>query len=150
MSICPYNQHLCAYHDGELSAEMRQDIENHLPKCAACWAELEQFRRLSAVLAAAPVPRLSARQKQDLYALSPSVGEAVYLRIAKWTAAVAASVMLAASLWVLVKQGTTQPAADATSHWLQVAVNPPQSADPQSDAPLPDWVESNLSTADQP
>lgn len=150
MGICPYSQHLSAYHDGELPAQMRQDVEHHLPLCAACSAELEQYRQLSAALASAPWPRLSIRQKQELYALSPTVGEAVSIRIAKWTAALAASVLLAASTWVLVRQATAQPAADPTSQWLQVAVNPPQSADPQSDLALPDWVESNLSTANQP
>ena len=150
MGICPYNQHLSAYHDGELPAKMRQDIEYHLPLCGECSAELAQIRHLSAALASAPWPRLSIHQKQDLYALSPTVGEAVSIRISKWTAALAASVLLAASTWVLVRQATTQPAADQTSHWLQVAVNPPQSADPQSDLSLPDWVESNLSTTNQP
>lgn len=150
MTTCPYSEHLSAFHDGELPAQMRQDIEHHLPLCAACAAELEQLRHLSAAIASAPWPRLSIRQKQDLYALSPTVGEAVSIRISKWTAALAASVLLAASTWVLVRQATTQPAADQTSHWLQVAVSPPQSADPQSDLALPDWVETNLSTANQP
>lgn len=146
MSTCPYSQHVSAYHDGELSNGLLQDVENHLPQCAACSAELEQFRRLSAVLSAAPVPRLSAQAKENLHALAPSIGEAAYLRIAKWTTALAASVLLAASAWALLSQRGAQPQVEAQANWHQVALNPPQSADPQTDLRLPDYVETALAT----
>lgn len=149
MDACPFESQLSAYQDGELSPEKRQELERHLATCPPCAAHLDQLRRISAILSTAPVPRLSPAARQELYALSPQVGEAMYLRIAKWSTALAASIMLAASGWMLAQQRGT-PAnptrTDTAADWTQVAMNPPQSSDPQADLRLPDWVETNLST----
>lgn len=49
---------LSAYHDGELSAEVRASLDEHLQGCSPCAAELAAFRKLSAVVreAADPAP----------------------------------------------------------------------------------------------
>src|SRR5689334_24320321 len=108
MDTCSYSMQLSAYHDGELSPSEREQLERHVAACPACAAELEQFRRLSALLDTAPRPRLSDESRRELYALAPQVEEAGYLRIAKWMTAMAASVMLAASVWVMSHQPGTQ------------------------------------------
>ncbi len=41
---------LGAYHDGELRGARLRQIEAHLAECTACQAELEEIRRLSALL----------------------------------------------------------------------------------------------------
>jgi predicted anti-sigma-YlaC factor YlaD len=50
------NQMLDEYYDGELSPARRRQVEAHLAKCADCRAELEQKRRLSALLQEVPLP----------------------------------------------------------------------------------------------
>lgn len=45
---------LGAYHDGELRGRRTQQVEAHLAGCAACQAELEKLRGLSALLAESP------------------------------------------------------------------------------------------------
>jgi len=47
---------LTAYHDGELDARRRQQVEAHLPECAECRRELEALQALRQVLASEPVP----------------------------------------------------------------------------------------------
>ena len=43
-----------AYHDGELHGRRLQQVESHLAQCAACRAELETLRTLSALLQSNP------------------------------------------------------------------------------------------------
>jgi predicted anti-sigma-YlaC factor YlaD len=45
---------LGAYHDGELRGRRAQQVEAHLAGCAACRAELESLRELSALLGESP------------------------------------------------------------------------------------------------
>jgi len=44
-----------AYHDGELRGRRLRQVENHLPHCAACRAELDALRALTSLLQA-PLP----------------------------------------------------------------------------------------------
>lgn len=144
METCSYSLQLSAYHDGELPSQQRDALERHVADCAACAAELEQYRRLSALLAAAPLPRLGDESRQELYALAPQVEEAGYLRIAKWTTAMAASVMLAASVWVMSHQPGTQAFSNVPSAWEQDAINPP--TDASGDPRFAELVMNGLST----
>jgi anti-sigma factor RsiW len=128
METCSHSLQLSAYHDGELSPPQREQFERHLAGCPACADELEQFRRLSALLDAAPRPRLGDDSRRELYALAPQVEEAGFLRIAKWTTALAASVMLAASVWVMSHQPGAQAFTDVPRAWEQDAINPPSDA----------------------
>lgn len=128
MDTCPYSMQLSAYHDGEMPPGEREQFEGHLARCGACAAELDQFRRLSAILTGAPRPRLSAESREVLYSLAPQVEAAGYLRIAKWVTAMAASVMLAASVWVMSHQRGAQPFSDVPRAWEQDAINPPTDA----------------------
>jgi predicted anti-sigma-YlaC factor YlaD len=43
------------YHDGELQGRRLRQVEEHLEQCAACRTELEQLRKLSALLQESPV-----------------------------------------------------------------------------------------------
>lgn len=45
---------LAAYHDGELRGRRLQQVEEHLPECAACRAELKELQCLSALLHESP------------------------------------------------------------------------------------------------
>jgi len=50
---------LGAYYDDELNAAMRARVEAHLVSCPGCQRELDELRRLSTLLQAAPLPFLS-------------------------------------------------------------------------------------------
>ncbi len=47
---------LGAYYDGELTSNLKHQVENHLFDCETCRAELESFRELSSLLKADVVP----------------------------------------------------------------------------------------------
>ena len=52
------NEHVTAwleaYQDGELQGQRRRQVEAHLTECAACRAELERLRALTALLQESP------------------------------------------------------------------------------------------------
>lgn len=47
---------LSAYYDGELTSNLKHQVENHLQDCDTCRAELESLRELSSILKADVVP----------------------------------------------------------------------------------------------
>ena len=144
MDTCQYQNVLGAYHDGELGDGARASFEQHLSHCAPCQTELRELRRLSGFIQAAPKPQLSAQARQGLYALAPAVGEGVYLRIAEWTTALAASGLIAASLWLF----NAHPAQQNPEPGLSpVALIPPQAhdtAEVSDDPQLVDWISANV------
>ncbi|HEY8751834.1 MAG TPA: zf-HC2 domain-containing protein [Tepidisphaeraceae bacterium] len=147
MDTCQYENELDAYHDGELSDQRRVAFEQHLAACPLCASELEQMRRLTSLISSAPKRTLPAAARDDLYALAPAVGEGVYLRIAEWTTALAASVLIAASVWLFYSQ-PAQQGSEALASLSPVILNPPQMHDASEmpdDPQLIDWVTVNAS-----
>ncbi len=147
MDTCQYENELDAYHDGELSDQRRVAFEQHLAACPLCVSELEQMRRLTSLISSAPERMLPATVREDLYALAPAVGEGVYLRIAEWTTALAASVLIAASVWLFYSQ-PAQQGSEALASLSPVILNPPQMHDASEmpdDPQLIDWVTVNAS-----
>jgi anti-sigma factor RsiW len=148
MDTCPYSLQLGVFHDGELPEGERRELEQHLTgACPVCLAELAQLRRLSALLEAASWPQLSADARQGLYRLAPNVADYTYLRIAKWTTGLAASVLLAASGWMMVHQHGNTPPGDAPQPWVQFAISPPESSSAEAigaDTTFADWMMTNL------
>ena|SRR5579871_866146 len=145
MDTCQYENVLSAYHDGELSEGAKASFEQHLANCPPCRGELEQLRKLSAFMQAAPRRHLSGRAKQDLYALAPAAGEGVYLRIAEWTTALAACILIATSVW-LFKANPAQSPTDV-SVLTPVVLDPPQAhdaAEASDDPQLVDWISANV------
>jgi anti-sigma factor RsiW len=154
MSTCSYGSMVDAYHDGELPAEARIAFEKHLAQCPPCQADLAQTRQLAAFVAAAPKRVLSASARQALFDLAPLIGERAYLRIAEWTTALAASVLIAASCWLMFggKPQGGATFADNTSV-VPVFLNPPKehdAADLPDDPKLVDWVTTNVAVAQNP
>ncbi len=49
---------LGAYYDGELSGLRLRRVENHLARCATCRTELDELRKLSALLQESPVAEI--------------------------------------------------------------------------------------------
>jgi len=98
-------------------------------------------------------PHLSRLGWQHLYSLAPLVRQGTYVRIAEWTAALAASVLIAASIWMFHGSGSTSTVGAEAIGWVPVAFNPPVSHD-AGDAPedpkLADWVTTNASVGLNP
>ncbi len=57
------NEWLAAYHDGELPAYRRHQVEKHIQDCLTCRAELESFVELSSLLKTDPVPLQTPPQR---------------------------------------------------------------------------------------
>ena len=151
MEDCPYSLQLSAYHDGELNDAQRQQLEQHLQSaCPACQLELRQWRRLSSVLSSAPFPALSAEARANLMKLAPVVTEAGVIRLAEWVMALAASVLIAVSTWILIgHQKTQQAPAESLATVAPLVLNTSQytdlaTADVHADSQFDDWVVTNL------
>src|SRR4051812_18269813 len=86
-----------AYHDGECSPEVRVAIESHLADCEECTALLGDLRRMSQVVARAPLAAMPVglpdRVERRAWARA---GDRTVLRIASWLTAAAAAVLIAA------------------------------------------------------
>jgi anti-sigma factor RsiW len=145
MDTCQYDSKISAYYDGEMNEADRAAFERHLAACPPCQTELRQHRRLSEFMQLAPRKTLSERGREELYSLAPAVGEGVYLRIAEWTTALAACVLIATSLWLFHAQPVQQQKSEAVV--IQpVMMNPPtahDASDMPDDPQLVDWVTAN-------
>lgn len=103
MAPCDFRSRLNAYHDGELTAEEMELFERHVQSCGDCAAELAEIRRLSSLFddfASRPVeePAVS-RIHEAVDALDQT--ESGTLRIAGVLTALAASVLVVASVWLM-------------------------------------------------
>jgi anti-sigma factor RsiW len=57
------NEWLAAYHDGELPAYRRGQVEKHIQDCSTCRAELESFAELSSFLKVDQMPHQTPPQR---------------------------------------------------------------------------------------
>jgi len=120
MDLCPQIQSISAYHDGELSAERRAAVEQHLLECASCSSELASLKHLSARVAAeAPVTSLSPDGIRRFHRHVDQMTDRSLLRFAELLTGVAASVLVAATLWAF---RPVSVAAEPVPHWQQAAV----------------------------
>lgn len=147
MEICPYSPQISAYHDGELAGEARVQLEQHLSSaCPACALELQQWRRLSSVLLSMAIPALPERARQKLYRLAPVVREASFIRLAEWTTALAASVLIAVSAWMMVNRQSSSPSASEPAQWKtyafgdSLAITADVSSETQAEPQFVDYV----------
>ena len=144
MDTCQYESKISAYYDGEMTEADRAAFEQHLAACPPCQTELRQHRLLSQFMRLTPRKMLSTQAREDLYSLAPAVGEGVYLRIAEWTTALAACILITASLW-LVHARPAQQSPEAVV-LDPVMLNPPtlhDASDMPDDPQLVDWVTAN-------
>lgn len=107
---CQYRHRLNAYHDAELGDAEAHELERHLETCMTCQAELEEIQAVSeafaGLAASATSPAAMARAHAAADAASELIGSAaesrhVLFRVAGLLTAVAASVLLVGSAWLL-------------------------------------------------
>lgn len=151
MDTCPYSLQLSAYHDGELSEPQRTQLEQHLETaCVPCQTELRQLRRLSSIFSASPVVHLSNAARDRLNKLAPQIRDVGVIRLAEWVTALAASVLVAVSTWMLVNRQHAQPRTEPLSTETMVLATSSYTdlpTDVRSDAQFDDWVTTNLAAS---
>jgi anti-sigma factor RsiW len=127
MSVCPENNRLSAYHDGELDAPARVAVEAHLTQCPACAEELAEMAAMSNLFATAQRPHLSQIAAHRLSNRVRELFSDDVLRIARRLRAIAACVLVVCSIWLLrssnsnSRQSLTE-ASPSTPPWIDVAV----------------------------
>ena len=150
---CDRSAEVHAYYDGEMPRQQRATFEAHLADCADCRQVLAELRKVSELIAAAPLAEMSpmalARLQQSWFAAK----DRGVMRIAGWLTAVAASILIAALL--LWKRPGDEVPVRVASSWQTAAVMPP--AETQHDEASSDlvvvaqWMANDLSplSADQ-
>jgi anti-sigma factor RsiW len=146
MQPCSYIPRISAYHDGELPADRRAEIELHLRGCDQCAAELTDLRRLSQLLGAQAVPSLSPAGAQRLHGQIDEMTSRSLIRFVEMLSGVAAALLIASSLWAL---RTTSVTAEPLPPWQQAAVTlqPAASNQPQAIRTV-EWMVSELAPDD--
>ncbi len=134
---CPEELRLSAYHDGELPAADRADVDRHLLGCPPCRAYVADLGRTSAWLAtaaAASVAGLSPLARARLHRRVDATLEQGLVRFGWRLSGLAAAVVLAGSAWMTWAAGAAAPAGTATVATLPpwVAVQAAAGADPVS------------------
>jgi len=144
MSGCKNERRLSAYHDGELCAEDRADLEAHLARCPACAAELERLRRLSRLVQTAGRTAMPAPAIARLHRAVDAAPAADLRRTAEAVLALAASVLVVCGVW-LWQAGGSAEAAEAIPVWETVAARgPAQTAPAASEEQLAQWIVRDL------
>lgn len=141
----PTNLELSAYHDGELDAARRAEIDRHLLECAACLAQLSELQLLSGMFASAPMPALSEAGFRRVHAKVDSAMEQGIIRLARVLSAVAACIVLIGSFWLT--RVREQPSA--APPWIMPQNVEEVSADNVS-SPVGDWYLADASSQQRP
>jgi anti-sigma factor RsiW len=124
MSTCPKSSRLSLYHDGQLRAEQRGQIEEHLITCAECAAELDDIRYLSEQLAEAVLPPAPHSLIRRLHACADRLDQLTLARFVRRLTAIAAAVFLIAAIYMVrAQQSPARPAVELTP-WEQKAIAP--------------------------
>jgi anti-sigma factor RsiW len=102
--VCEFNSKVDAFHDGELDAATMQQFEAHLATCAPCREELRALRAMSRWIEARRPDvgvSLSDAATSRLHAEVSGVMERSLTRLAGSFAAIAASVLIAATIGLM-------------------------------------------------
>ena len=100
MHDCQFKSRLSAYHDAELDAAEIEAVNEHLPTCETCLAELATMREVAAALAAYQPEEISQIELARLHRAIDRVDDRGLLRLAGMLSAVAASVLIICMAWM--------------------------------------------------
>jgi anti-sigma factor RsiW len=103
MDACEFNSTVDAYHDGELDAAAAERFEAHVANCPSCQAELRAVRAMSQLMQTRmpATPEMPARAMARLHDEVNRVMERSLLRLAGSFAAIAATVLIAATVGLM-------------------------------------------------
>jgi anti-sigma factor RsiW len=145
---CKQIEQIHAYHDGELAPAQVAAVEAHLNDCGDCRALLGDLRRVSQLVAAAPLAEMPAHAMKRMQQTWWAAQERGVLRVASWLTAAAAAVIFAA---VLFTPGPTQRTDGVSSGTLAALMQPAEYQD-QDEAPdevvdAAQWIANDLAMA---
>jgi anti-sigma factor RsiW len=107
---------LQAYHDGELAAVERAQVEAHLNDCAECRSALAELRQLSSMFAEVSLPEIPDRAMSRMHGVwikSRVTSDRAVRRITGWMTAAAAAVLALGLLQTPITQRTTEARVDS-------------------------------------
>lgn len=118
------------YLDGELDADQRRGVDEHLKDCADCQRQLETFRAIHKALQSADYrykasDTLKARLHNELEKAAAREARPQWTR---WAAAAAVAVLATGLGWVFIPHGGTAPAEEADDAMVDSAVGQQQDA----------------------
>ena len=111
MRDCQFKTRLSAYHDAELCAADIEAVNEHLPTCETCSAELATIREVSSALATYEPESISQIELTRLHRAVDRADEGSVIRLAGMLAAVAASVLIICMAWM-----SQSPASSTIAH----------------------------------
>ncbi len=135
-----------AYHDGELDAARRNELEAHLRECMACAELLADLRRMSMAMSHAALPAMPDAAMKRFAGVWQKANDRAILRIATWFTAAAASLLFGA-LFLWPKSQPTMASRPAV--WDTVAVMPPASGDSSELVQVAQWIAEDLSMGER-
>jgi anti-sigma factor RsiW len=123
MANCGFENKIAAYHDGELDAAQRANVEMHLSQCEDCRRALSELRAMAGLLATSEQPRLSQISRFRLHRSVDAAMEQGLLRLAWMMSGIAASVLLLGSAWLMKVNDSAQAQAPAEAPpWVSVSL----------------------------
>jgi anti-sigma factor RsiW len=131
----PHRHRLNAYHDAELGDAEARELERHLETCPSCAAELDEILKVSEAFAGLVPSGISRAAMARAHAAaddacerveSAARGRRLLVRVASVLTAVAASVLVVASAWLL------EPPAAPTGN-VNLAVAPGSTVGPAAE-----------------
>jgi anti-sigma factor RsiW len=148
MDSCTFDNLVSRYHDDELDFKARVEFEQHLSGCAVCMAHLADLRQISSVLSGISFAEIQPAEQNRIHsavaARRGEVSERAILRMAIPLAALAASVLVVTSTFLLANMGHVRGATDLPA---MSAAAPPHDLTlvaMQSDSRLPAWMVRSL------
>ena len=162
MSDCELTARVAAYHDGELDPSAAQQLESHLPACAACAEELRNLREMSGLFGALKPLRMEDQSLAQVHdVIDAEDSESGILRIGGLLAAMAASVVVIGGAWlaelpaaqgqrsavvIVPEKGTWESVAvDFQANSLPLGLLDRPDRQMLADARTADWMIANLS-----
>jgi anti-sigma factor RsiW len=130
---CSFGNRLSAYHDGELDSASAAEVQRHVAECPACASELAELNSLSGLFEKSPRPRLSQMSLHRIHNGVDLVIRGNFLRTVKVLRAIAACVLVGASIWLIETSSQTsftnpgstassQESVEAAPPWVDAAV----------------------------
>jgi len=105
---CQFNPRLSSFHDGELDAAARQEMEEHLLTCTSCAGQLAEIREVSALFGSFHADGMTDDEATRLHDAVDTVAAPPLrldrtsgaLRIAGFLMAAAASILIISAAWL--------------------------------------------------
>jgi anti-sigma factor RsiW len=144
---------LSAYVDGELEPAVMERVAAHVATCAACQAEVNALRELSAAFAAVPLDVLKPIERARLHQVLDENADAPIWRIGGAMGLIAASILVVAGTWlVAIPAKAPRPSPGVTiatnvDEWEQIASSLRVEV-PGNEPQLDQWMLDQLALAD--